>query len=62
MRIATVRMKTPKVMMMGFFISSYCSQKCWGARVKIVPGMAWNAGLKKEDEDAVMDYLVAATR
>ena len=28
----------------------------------IVPGMAWNAGLKKEDEQALMDYLVAATR
>lgn len=28
----------------------------------IVPGMAWNAGLKKEDEQAVMEYLVAATQ
>ncbi len=28
----------------------------------IVPGMAWNAGLKKEDENAVMVYLVAATQ
>ena len=28
----------------------------------IVPGMAWNAGLNKSDENAVMDYLVAATR
>lgn len=27
----------------------------------IVPGMAWNAGLNKEDESAVMAYLVAAT-
>jgi len=27
----------------------------------IVPGMAWNAGLNKEDEQAVMSYLVAAT-
>jgi hypothetical protein len=28
----------------------------------IVPGMAWNAGLNKSDENAVMDYLVAATK
>ena len=28
----------------------------------IVPGMAWNAGLNKEDEAAVMAYLVAATQ
>ena len=28
----------------------------------IVPGMAWNAGLKKQDEDAVLSYLVASTR
>ncbi len=28
----------------------------------IVPGMAWNAGLKKHDEDAVLSYLVASTR
>ena len=28
----------------------------------IVPGMAWNAGLEKSDEEAVMAYLVAATR
>ncbi|MGB2266742.1 MAG: c-type cytochrome [Akkermansiaceae bacterium] len=28
----------------------------------IVPGMAWNAGLSKEDEDAVLSYLVASTR
>ena len=28
----------------------------------IVPGMAWNAGLEKEDEDAIMEYLVAATQ
>lgn len=27
----------------------------------IVPGMAWNAGLEKQDEAAVMAYLVAAT-
>ncbi|MGB2403552.1 MAG: hypothetical protein ACPIA7_09100 [Akkermansiaceae bacterium] len=27
----------------------------------IVPGMAWNAGLDKQDEAAVMAYLVAAT-
>lgn len=27
----------------------------------IVPGMAWNAGLSKEDENAVLAYLVAAT-
>ena len=27
----------------------------------IVPGMAWNAGLNKEDEAAVMAYLVATT-
>lgn len=27
----------------------------------IVPGMAWNAGLDKQDESAVMAYLVAAT-
>lgn len=27
----------------------------------IVPGMAWNAGLNKDEENAVMDYLVAAT-
>ena len=28
----------------------------------IVPGMAWNAGMKKEDEHALLAYLVAATR
>ncbi len=28
----------------------------------IVPGMAWNAGLKKEDEQAILAYLVAATQ
>jgi len=28
----------------------------------IVPGMAWNAGLKKEDENAVMEYLLAAAQ
>lgn len=28
----------------------------------IVPGMAWNAGLNKEDENAVLSYLVASTR
>jgi mono/diheme cytochrome c family protein len=27
----------------------------------IVPGMAWNAGLDKEDEAAVLAYLVATT-
>jgi hypothetical protein len=27
----------------------------------IVPGMAWNAGLKKSEEASVMAYLVAAT-
>ena len=28
----------------------------------IVPGMAWNAGLSKSDEKAVIAYLVAASR
>ena len=28
----------------------------------IVPGMAWNAGLSKQDEKAVEAYLVAASR
>ena len=28
----------------------------------IVPGMAWNAGLRQQDENAVLSYLVAATR
>ena len=28
----------------------------------IVPGMAWNAGLNKEDEKAIMVYLAAITK
>ena len=26
----------------------------------VVPGMAWNAGIGKEDEEAVLQYLLAA--
>lgn len=26
----------------------------------VVPGMAWNAGLSKQDEKALHDYLIAA--
>lgn len=26
----------------------------------VVPGMAWNAGISREDEDAVLQYLLAA--
>lgn len=26
----------------------------------VVPGMAWNAGLSESDEDAVLEYILAA--
>ena len=26
----------------------------------VVPGMAWNAGISREDEDAVLAYILAA--
>lgn len=26
----------------------------------VVPGMAWNAGISGEDEDALMKYIMAA--
>lgn len=29
---------------------------------KIVPGMAWNAGLSEEERQAVTDYIVAASK
>lgn len=29
---------------------------------KIVPGMAWNAGLSKQEESKVMKYIIAASK